>query len=152
MKKIALILILITTIPTYATTMCTANDTVAVVIDPSINLSGWTFDAKSGTWSVWSSYGTIRGISACLNTKPGGTVAHLYDTDNNGNNHLVTGSEKYGHYCWCRFSHPVSSLWVFRYSDIGSGSPCTSYCARSCALTLTGDYTLFIAFLNSISK
>ena len=47
---------LITTIPTYATTMCAENDTVAIVLDPTIsgnrgfNAEGrWTFTTKSYT-------------------------------------------------------------------------------------------------------
>ena len=135
MKKIALILMLITTIPTYATTMCTINDSVGVVLDPSITIKGSSRNDTMGTWWAWSSYGTVYGISACLNSTKGkdvgGTVPHLHYTDNDGNDHLVTGSEKYGRYCWCRLTHPVSSLWAFS-GDYGSASSCASNCTSYC--------------------
>ena len=108
---------LITTIPTYATTMCAINDTVAVVLDPSIGLTNRSSNNTTGTWWVWGPYGTVYGIGAILNDNKGfayiRTVKHLHDTDNDGNDHLVTGGEKYGRYCWCRLTHPVSSLWAF---------------------------------------
>lgn len=137
MKKIALILMLISTIPTYATTMCTANDSVGIVLDPSIAIKNYNYDETMGTWWAWSDSWTVYGVSACLNSNRGksmgGTVPHLHDTDNDDNDHLVTGSEKYGRYCWCRLTHPVSSPWAFRY-DLGSASNCASGCARGCGI------------------
>ena len=137
MKKIALILMLISTIPTHATTMCTINDSVGVVLDPSITIKGYSSNETMGTWWAWSDSWTLYGISACLNSNRGksmgGTVPHLHDTDNDGNDHLVTGSEKYGRYCWCRLTHPVSSLWAFLY-DLRSASNCASGCAYYCGL------------------
>ena len=125
MKKFLLIIAgLIITAPSYATTMCTVNDSVGVVLDPSIAIKNYSYNATMGTWWAWSDSWTVYGISACLNSNKGkgtgGTVAHLHDTDNDGNDHLVTGSEKYGRYCWCRLTHPVSSLWAF-YNDHGVG-------------------------------
>ena len=60
MKKIALTLMLITTIPTYATTMCAANDTVAIVLDPSIKPTTNYFDAE-GHWYIATSHYRIYG-------------------------------------------------------------------------------------------
>ena len=114
------------TIPTYATTMCTANDMVAVVLDPTV---AWRLNANdsTGVWYAISSYGTIHGISACLNK--GGSKQgepHLKDTNNNETK-LVTGSERYGGYCWCRTIHPVLSLWTYCKYRSGCGS-CASQC------------------------
>ena len=135
MRKIALILMLITTIPTYATTMCAVNDGVGVVLDPSITIKGYSSNNTMGTWWILSDSWTVYGISACLNSNKGkglgGTVPHLHDTDNDGNDHLVTGGEKYGQYCWCRLTHPVSSIWGFSI-DRGSASSCASNCAGTC--------------------
>ena len=123
------------TIPTYATTMCTINDSVGVVLDPNITMKNYSYDNTMGTWWAWSDSWTVYGVSACLNSNKGkdmgGTVPHLHDTDNDGNDHLVTGGEKYGRYCWCRLTHPVSSLWAFR-DDRGSASACASACEYYC--------------------
>ena len=139
MRKIALVLMLITTIPTYATTMCAANDSVGVVLDPTITIKGSGYNTS--TWWAGSGSWTLYGVSACLNSNRGksvgGTVAHLRDTDNDGNDHLVTGSERYGIWCWCRLTHPVSSLWAFNinanYSVANCASNCTWFCAREFA-------------------
>ena len=136
MKKFLIIIAgLIITAPSYATTMCTINESVGVVLDPSITIKGSNRNDTMGTWWAWSDSWTVYGISACLNSNNGksmgGTVAHLHDTDNDGNDHLVTGGEKYGRYCWCRLTHPVSSLWAFDY-DGGSASNCASNCAHHC--------------------
>ena len=155
MKKIALILMLITTIPTHATTMCTANDTVAVLLDPSIGITNYSYNATMGTWWVWSDSWTVYGVSACLNSNKGkgigGTVPHLHDTDNDGNDHLVTGSEKYGRYCWCRLTHPVSSLWAF-HDDRGSASACASNCAYLCGRDVRDNVVLRAGLIGSISN
>ena len=141
MKKIALILMLISTIPTYATTMCTITDSVGVILDPSIAIKGYSNNNTMSTWWVWSDSWTVYGISACLNSTKGkgigGTVPHLHDTDNDGNDHLVTGSEKYGRYCWCRLTHPVSSLWAFAGAR-GSASDCVSGCLFDCGYLVRG--------------
>ena len=118
-----------------ATTMCAANETVAVVLDPSITLNTYTQDKSNGTWTTSGQYGTIHGISACLNSNhgqgEGGTVYHLQDTDNDGKTKFVTGTERYGRYCWCKAIHPVSSLWTFYY-PIDSVSKCNNDCAFVC--------------------
>ena len=130
MKKILVVLIgLIIIAPTYATTMCAANDTVAVVLDPSISISGISDDGINGTWKAWSSFGTFYGISACLNHTQ--HSYHLYDTNNNETKKVV-GTERYGRYCWCRLTHPVSSLWFYS-PDGNRGEACAYACANVCA-------------------
>ena len=156
MKKIALILMLITTIPTYAgTTMCTINDSVGVVLDPSIAIKNYSSNATMGTWWAWSDSWTVYGVSACLNSNRGksmgGTVPHLHDTDNDGNDHLVTGGEKYGQYCWCRLTHPVSSLWAFN-GDYGSASECASICTSRCGHYVQVTFALIAGLFGSIKS
>ena len=155
MRKIALILMLISTIPTYATTMCTINDSVGVILDPSITIKSNSNNATMGTWWAWSDSWTVYGISACLNSNKGkgigGTVPHLHDTDNDGNDHLVTGSEKYGRYCWCRLTHPVSSLWAFD-NDFGSASGCASRCAYSCGGGVQGEVAMRAGMFGSVAN
>ena len=132
MKKIITIIMILFTIPVHATTMCAMDDTVAVVLDPSLSITNYVSNNTMGTWNAWNAKGTVHGISACLNygqgKSRGYTEARLTDT-NNGETHLVNGSEKYGSYCWCRLTHPVSSLWVF---ERVSGAKCASECAGSC--------------------
>ena len=146
---------LITTIPIYATTMCTINDSVGVVLDPSIAIKNYSYNATMGTWWAWSDSWTVYGVGACLNSNKGkgmgGTVPHLHDTDNDGNDHLVTGSEKYGRYCWCRLTHPVSSLWAF-YNDFGSASRCASLCTDYCGGGVRDDVALRIGLFSSVKS
>ena len=131
MKKIALILMLISTIPTHATTMCTINDSVGVVLDPSITIKSNSYNATIGTWWAWSDSWTLYGTTACLSSNEGkstgGTVAHLHD-----NEKPVIGTEQNGQYCWCRLTHPVSSLWAF-CEKFGSTSECASRCLYYCS-------------------
>ena len=150
MKKIALIILTMITIPTYAgTTMCTINDSVGVILDPNIAMKSYSYNATMGTWWAWSDSWTVYGVRACLNSGTGGTVPLLHDTDNDGNDHLVTGSEKYGRYCWCRLTHPVSSLWVFNYA-YGSASDCASYCTRDCGRNVQGNVALRVGLFGSV--
>ena len=155
MKKIALIILTMITIPTHATTMCAVNDSVGVILDPSITIKSYSKDANMGTWLAWSDSWTVYGVSACLNSNRGkgmgGTVPHLHDTDNDGNDHLVTGGEKYGQYCWCRLTHPAYSLWTFNL-DYGSMYNCASYCVDTCGNHFYSRPVLRDALFNSISN
>ena len=155
MKRIIIMMIMaIITIPTHATTMCAAQDTVAVVLDPSISITNYSYNATMGTWWAWSTYGTVYGISACLNSNHGksmgGTVAGLTDTNNEGETNTVVGSEKYGRYCWCRLTHPVSSLWAFN-SAYGSASDCASLCTYYCGNHVRYNESLRAGLFGSVA-
>ena len=119
-------------IPTIlsAATMCSKNDTITIMLDPSITGDGYSYSTARSEWWTWFSYGTIRGISACLSSNygksRGGYVADLHD-----NNELVIGGEKNGEHCWCKMTHPAASLWVF-YGTYSSASDCAINCARDC--------------------
>ena len=152
MKKILLIIAgLIIATTTYATTMCTATDSVGIVLDPNITMKG--FSSNTNTWWVWSDSWTVYGVGACLNSNRskgmGGTVAHLHDTDNDGKDRLVTGGDRYGRYCWCRLTHPVSSLWTFYY-DFGAPSSCASQCTNRCGYRAYADVAFCAGMINSI--
>ena len=154
MKKICIFLVLITmAIPVHATTMCAANDTVAIVLDPSLSITNYNKNVTMGTWWAWNTQGTVYGISACLNSthgkSRGGTVARLTDTDNNGNTNLVTGSETYGRYCWCRLTHPVSSLWAFN-RDRNSAADCAANCANRCGDDFKSSDALRSGLISSV--
>lgn len=132
MRKIALVILTTITLPTYATTMCAANDTVAVVLDPTISPVSGGSNTSQGTWWFQFPYGRVSGISACIDSSHGlsrgQTIEKLQDA-HDGVAHLVTGSEKYGYICWCKIIHPVASFWVL---DGGRGTECATYCTTAC--------------------
>ena len=119
-------MMLIITIPTYATTMCALDDTVVVVLDPSIGSSAsGTYDNALFTWNISFSYGRVYGIAACLpnSGSQGGANSSI----------VANGGAQTGKNCWCKATHPVASHWVF-YNDYpyASVSACASSCAYSC--------------------
>ena len=133
MKKLILIIALIMPIVAPAATMCSKNDTITIMLDPSIGdstNSTYGYSTAQSTWWTAFPYGTVRGISACLSSKYGqtlgGAVADLHD-----NNELVVGGETNGEYCWCKMTHPAASLWVFA-DTISSASFCAGSCASAC--------------------
>ena len=128
MKKIALIILTMITIPSYATTMCAINDTVAVVLDPSVAGSASAVDNSTGVWTFFSPYGTMQGLAACIN-KSDDSYNHVLKDDRNNDGILtkVIGNERYGQYCWLKIMHPVSSRWVLA-RNYGSQGGCNSLC------------------------
>ena len=127
----------------FGATMCVKNDTISVALDPSINGTNYSYSAANSTWWTWFTYGTVRGISACLSSKQGKSLGGAYtagvlmdyDPDVEGATAAdavpVVGGEKNGLHCWCKMTHPAASLWVFRYS-YSSRSDCESNCAYNC--------------------
>lgn len=103
------------TMPSYATTMCAANDTVAIILDPSIERTEFGRDSLTLTWWAVFPYGRIQGSYACVNE-----------------NETAHGFEKYGRFCWCKMTNPLSSN--FLYCDwYKSTDNCNSYCAGCCS-------------------
>ena len=154
MKNLVLIIPILLTIPAYATTMCAKNDSVAVVLDPSISSSNpndYLFDNNTGIWGAQFPYGKISGISACLNTGSGKTRGYtkpmLMDIDNIN----VVGGEKKGQYCWCKMTHPASSQWVFVYND-GSKERCISRCPYICGVNPPIYEDVRVGLFGSISN
>ena len=121
MTKIIMIIAgLIITIPTYATTMCAANETVAIILDPSIAKIDMGADATSQTWWAQLPFGRVSGTAALINKNctQGKATSELTDIDNNGDTKRIVGGEKYGKVCWCKLIHPAMSKWVCNvYSD-----------------------------------
>lgn len=132
MKKLIILIALIIPIMAQSATMCSKNDTITIMLDPSIEGTNYTYNTAQSTWTTWFTYGTIRGISACLSSNygqsPGGAVADLHDSGE-----LVVGGETNGEHCWCKMTHPAASLWVFNHT-YGSASACASYCASNCGI------------------
>ena len=129
MKKIALIILTMITIPTYAgTTMCAANDTVTVVLDPSVG-DVVLQNLLLPMWTAKTPYGTISGTSACLSSNHNKSnyqmVKNLYSPNEKGELKRVVGGERYGSYCWVKLTHPAVSSWVY-YLDMGIN--CANHC------------------------
>ena len=143
MKKIVTIILTIITIPTYSSTMCVKNDSVAVVLDPSIigTTSGYNYETK--TWWTQFSFGRVTGTAVMINKSCNGkydVLINLTDIDNNGNEKRIVGGEEYGKVCWCKTTHPAVSGWVCSYLSNYYFNPFDSEnCLKSCGKRL-GDY------------
>lgn len=138
MKKIMMVfgIICLMTKSVFGATMCVKNDTISIILDPGIAGTSYSYNTASSTWWTWFPYGTIRGISACLSSNKGksygGYVAGLTDTNpDTGVTAPVVGGETNGLHCWCKMTHPASSLWVFADSR-SSAVECAGSCANAC--------------------
>ena len=148
MKRLILILGMLITLPALATTMCAVDDTVVVVLDPTIGGTGNTYDNTAGTWRTTFSYGAISGISACLSSNYSKSQGgYIYGLTDNGN--PVVGAERNGGHCWCKMTHPMASAWVF--NDSNSASYCASNCTFYCAYYARSYAALRVGLFGSIA-
>lgn len=124
MKKGVILTIVgaVMTTATYAGTMCSNNDYLTVVLDPTIEGTTYTYDAAAMTWKTVFPYGNVSGISVCNDTS--GSWGGSTTTEQ-----LETG----GVMCWCKMTHPAVSLWVFSDAN-SSSSACAFYCAFYCGI------------------
>ena len=150
MKKVCALIMMMVTIPVMSATMCSKNDAITIMLDPSINGNGRDYNKDYSTWWTSFSYGTISGISACLSSNygklRGGYVSDLHD-----DNKLVVGGEKNGQYCWCRMTHPALSLWAYYY-DTGSMTACGTDCANNCGRGIWSVSDLRTGLFGSITQ
>ena len=116
-------------IPALGVSVCAKDSIVTVVLDPSINGASNTHNNSTGTWKVVFSYGNVSGISTCVSIASTGSMGSAKTTG--GTPLDATGGETAGQYCWCKMTHPMSSLWVFR-DDYGNAAACASSCADIC--------------------
>ena len=133
MKRIMMIIMGITVfvLPALGVSVCMKDSVVSVVLDPSIGGNSYTYNNSTGVWKTVFSYGNVSGISTCVSTAPTGSRGST--TTSAGTPLESPGGETSGSYCWCKMTHPMSSLWAFN----NSYSNCASYCTRNC-----GDYVL----------
>ena len=128
MKKIFIVFLILICGPVFATSMCVNDDTVAVVLDASINGTGGSnspIKTGTGDWNVTFSYGRVYGISACVSKNYGSVVNEITD-----NGAIITGGEANGGTCYCKMLHPAVSAWALSYST--SATVCASSCAANC--------------------
>lgn len=128
MKKIctSVLLMIVFVIPALAVSVCTKDSVVSVVLDPSIGGNSYTYNNSTGVWKTVFSYGNVSGISTCVSTAPKGSMGST--TTSAGTSLESPGGETSGSYCWCKMTHPMSSLWAFLDSDSNCASGCTNYC------------------------
>ena len=118
-----------------ATTMCAADDALAIVLDPQVAGTNHSYNAELFEWNATFPYGTVFGIATCVTTPSGAATDTLIDTDSGD---VATGGERTGKNCWCQMTHPVKSRWVFRLA-YGSVADCRSYCAANCGDLVRGN-------------
>jgi hypothetical protein len=151
-NKIILLFCAMIISPAYSLDMCAENNSVVVVLDPSINLSSSSGHNNTATFKVVGSYGTLTGVSACLSFSGSGVY-----TANNGllmdNGDVVTGGEQNGQYCWCQITHPVKTLWFYYgYWTSGGLSTCLANCANSCGLDVKGTSSKRATVFNTVGR
>jgi hypothetical protein len=90
------------------------------------------------------SYGNVSGISTCVPDAPSGGSGSMgsITTKETGGYLDAVGGATAGKYCWCKMTHPMSSLWAFYY-DYGSAANCASNC------TYCGRHVQYAAALRS---
>lgn len=144
-NKIILLFCAIIVSPAYSLDMCVENNSVAVVLDPTVTpkSSGSSIHAGTSTFKINTDYGILTGVSACLTSNYG--IANYYNVYKGAlkeNNKLVVGGEKTGRYCWCKLTHPVSSLWVY-IADNTNADTCSrsEYCLTQCKNNLLSSYS-----------
>ena len=130
MKRMMVILgFILIAVPAVAVSVCAKDSVVTVVLDPSIGGNSYTHNNSTGTWKTVFSYGNVSGISTCVATAPSGSMGTVKTAD--GTHLSASGGQTSGQYCWCKMTHPMSSLWAFN-NDNGSASRCASACTGYC--------------------
>ena len=149
MKHMMVVLgLMLFAIPAVAVSVCAKDSVVTVVLDPSIDGASYTYNNSTRTWKTVFSYGNVSGISTCVSIAPTGSQNITKTTD--GTPLLATGGETAGRYCWCKMTHPMSSLWAFHYAH-GDAATCASYCAARCGGHVQDDASLRSGLFGSVA-
>ena len=151
MKKtyiISAIIGLMIALPALAVSVCTKDSIVSVVLDPDVGGNSYTYNNATGVWKTVFSYGNVSGISTCSASKPSGGMGAIRTTD--GEYLTASGGETGGQYCWCKMTHPMSSLWAFNY-DRGSASPCAPDCTDYCGYYVRSGAALRAGLFGSVA-
>lgn len=142
-NKIILLFCAVIISPAYSLDMCVENNSVAVVLDPTVTpkSSGSSIHAGTSTFKINTDYGILTGVRACLTSNYSVLTYNVYKGVLKENNKLVVGGEKNGGKCWCKLTHPVSSLWVYLADDSNAGNCSRSeYCLTRCKDFLLSSY------------
>ncbi len=128
------------TTATYAGTMCSNNDYLTVVLDPTIAGTTHTYDAGAMTWKTVFPYGNVSGVAVCNDTSGSWGVSTTVEMQETG-----------GVVCWCKMTHPAVSLWVFR-DEHSSSSACADDCANFCGYTVQNFTGFRSGVFSSVGK
>ncbi len=141
-------IIFITGTTAYATTICGADDTIAIILDPEIGGTSGSSNSSTKEFYVAFPYGTLWGISTCAETP--GTQNMAIDELRDSNGRLVTGGENSGSHCWCKMTHPAASNWVY-FADFAT--TCHIFCASTCYSAFkSGDSAFRASIFESVGK
>ena len=144
MKYVLLAIMMIISAPVLAVSVCTKDSVVTVVLDPTISGTSYTHNNSTGVWKTVFSYGNVSGISTCVPDAPSGSMGSITTKETGGYLDAVGGATT-GQYCWCKMTHPMSSLWAFG-TDNGSAADCASRCTAYCG----GDVQLNAALRSGL--
>ena len=149
MKRIIIFAMMIMlAVPAVAVSVCAKDSVVTVVLDPSIDGASYTQNNSTGTWKTVFSYGNVSGISTCVSIAPTGDTGSTKTTD--GTPLDATGGETTGRYCWCKMTHPMSSLWVFGYGYVDAAD-CASRCTNYCGVRAQANAALRSGLFGSVA-
>lgn len=149
MKRLILLFFILAPMWANAQTMCVRDKSLVISLVSGIQGTGYGHNPSEWIWWVYFPYGRIYGDATCLSLEEGlgqtsagayyGTddyantpitaEAALSDTDTNGNERK---------YCWCRATHPVSSLWVLQ-SGMTDANTCIKNCSLYCPYFFRGE-------------
>jgi len=139
MKKLLITICMMMVGTAHASTMCAANNTVAIVLDPTVEGTNYTYSAANQTWTTNFPYGDVSGVALCSTTSS--SYANVGNPDESGG----------GQYCWCKSTHPVLSRWVF-HRDYGSSDGCASNCAANCGYYVRDRADFRSAMFGSVAQ
>lgn len=149
MKYVLLAIMMIISAPVLAVSVCAKDSVVTVVLDPTIHGTSYTYNNSTGVWKTVFSYGNVSGISTCVPDVPSGSVGSITTKETGGYLDAVGGATT-GKYCWCKMTHPMSSLWVF-YADRGTVDYCVATCTDYCGSRVRGDAVLRSGLFGSVA-
>lgn len=138
MKKIctSVLLMIVFVIPALAVSVCAKDSVVSVVLDPSIGGNSYTYNNSTGVWKTVFSYGNVSGVSTCSTVAPTGDTGSTKTSE--GTPLDAVAGDVSGKYCWCKMTHPMSSLWAF-LGGYGNASACASDCTNGCGRNVRYD-------------
>lgn len=155
MQKILLILICMFIGAAHATEMCAKNNTIVVPLDATVVAESGKTGSNAVEWMWWAtfSYGKIYGTATCLSKAE---VAELLPSDDDellGRSGKDATAQSKGTAdnrgeCYCKLTHPMSSRWVFNFSN--SAAYCASSCAHYCANPVGNPVGLRSGLFNAI--
>jgi len=150
--------------------MCLSDDSIVIMLDPSVYstdrhpIAESTTDTlvATTTWYINMPYGQIRGRSACLSSDYDCLSAYYNSADqasayqDNGGvlidvGNKVIGGEQNGRYCWCNATHPIVSLWLFAF-PMNNVTQCISNCTAHCSYLSSGHFSGSTAFRKMLFK